>query len=1601
MIKTFTMPVKLPCVAGDAGCTWESIELEFEQAKILLDGHLQYAHQAASGGAAADTSRRPEKFPRPEIKMDASTECWTEFETVWKRYKEEYSLTGNRLINQLYACCSEEMRTAVSRLTGGTQFSKSEKDLLDVMRSLAVRYQNPAVHVQEFLQVTQLQDESVRHCLTRLRGIASRCNFSVKCPEDGCQQRDISYADQMIRFKLISGLYDSEIKEDVLSCEEKSLEETVKFIEAKESGKIARKSIGASAVQPAGKVAAAATPETDSKCSYCGRIGHGAADREQKCPAWNKTCGACQKRGHFRQVCKSGTPRPKQRPARGAAAEAEAEAVSGATYSLNTISAEADTVKQVGDTFVVRGRGEKMSKVRVPHMLYDQLKWSAAKCPDQPLITLGVRVDTRAYRQQNIKPPSAYRHREAEMTVLADSGCQATCMGTAQLSKLGLSVSDLLEVDFRMTAANQSNIKIHGALFTVISGHDKAGKLWETHQLVYVADGVDKILLSREALSKLGMINENFPSVGCAASAAEATPEPITNSELYDLTPCSPAEDGTCSCPRREPAPAEYPQFDPSLSVAELRKRILDHYASSAFNKCTRQKLPLMKGEPMPIPVREDVKPTAIHTPVPVPRHWEEKVYRDLMRDVALGVIEPVPVNSPVTWCSRMITVPKHSGEPRRTVDLQALNRASVRQTYPTKSPFMLASEVPAGKIKSVLDIWNSFHSVEIRKEDRDKTCFLTPWGRFRYCVAPQGYLSSMDGYCHRFALTTEEFDNKVVIVDDSLVHSDDVEKNFYDVCKYIKTCHDNGLIFNPDKFQFGMETVDFAGLEVTMDGVKPSSKFLEAIRSFPRPDSLSAARSFFGMVNQVTYAFAMSAVMEEFRHLLKPETWSSGFTWTESLESKFNLAKEKIVEAVVNGVKYFENDRWTCLATDWSKQGIGFFLMQKWCVCEGEISPNCCNEGWKLVLAGGRFTKPAESRYSPVEGELLAVVDALQKAKHFLLGCSKLVVAVDHKPLLGILNDKSLADIDNPRLLMLKEKTLWYNFSVVHVSGKKNCGPDYLSRIQEPGMSKKEARVNLILGFAGAQTTQDDISLDDQDLVDGVVKSLSSENGIRAVTFDDVKSEVSKDQEMLELVTAISNEMDSDSFPDNLSAYNKYRENLSVLDNVPMYGRRVIIPRSLRKKVLESLHSAHQCTVKMMDRARDSVFWPGMTNDVENTRKMCSYCERNSPSQAAMPPLPLQSPEYPHQMVTADYCNIKGKSWLVIADRFSGWLSVYYYPRDASSNDLIKTLKDYFSIFGVCEHFSSDEGPQFRSAQFQEFLKTWGVVQHRVSSAYHPHSNLRAETSIKSAKRILMENTKSDGSPDHDKLVRAIMQHRNTPDSEFKLSPSQLIFGRPIRDFLPIKPNQFSPSEVWIDNREKRELAFKHRLLRGAERWSQNTRDLKPLQVGEKVMVQNQHGAGKIAKKWDKSGLVVEDLGFNKYRIKVDGSGRLTDRNRQFLRKFSPVTPSSPGPCPSKCFPSSEERIPSEENQMPAQDLMPAQTSQYPDKENEPEPAEIVPEPTSNPEEDFITPPSSPETSPEPQINRRSGRIRQPFKPFNIHDTSQKSYRQEHSDKT
>ena len=95
-----------------------------------------------------------------------------------------------------------------------------------------------------------------------------------------------------------------------------------------------------------------------------------------------------------------------------------------------------------------------------------------------------------------------------------------------------------------------------------------------------------------------------------------------------------------------------------------------------------------------------------------------------------------------------------------------------------------------------------------------------------------------------------------------------------------------------------------------------------------------------------------------------------------------------------------------TCLQTDWSREGIGYLLLQKHCSCEPSNNPLCCTDGWKLVLTGSCFTSECESRYSPTEGEALAVTWALENARLFVLGCNNLIIVTDHKPLLGIFKE-------------------------------------------------------------------------------------------------------------------------------------------------------------------------------------------------------------------------------------------------------------------------------------------------------------------------------------------------------------------------------------------------------------------------------------------------------------------------------------------------------------------------------------------------------------------------------------------------------------------
>ena len=345
-------------------------------------------------------------------------------------------------------------------------------------------------------------------------------------------------------------------------------------------------------------------------------------------------------------------------------------------------------------------------------------------------------------------------------------------------------------------------------------------------------------------------------------------------------------------------------------------------------------------------------------------------------------------------------------------------------------------------------------------------------------------------------------------------------------------------------------------------------------------------------------------------------------------------------------GVRSFEPNRPTCLATDWSKKGLGFTLLQKLCCCAMEDATNCCRGGWNLVFAGSRFTTDAKSRYAPVEGEALAVAYGLEKYRMLTLGCDDLLVATDHKPLVKILGDSKLDNIKNPRLFNLKEKTLLYRYKIKHVPGSWHHAPDACSR-----NPSKCTHYTTDLDISATM----DMNNNTESHLQAAISGSSTDNPyqLKAITLERIKEAARTDKECIPLTHLVC-----EGFPKDITSLDvklrqcwKLKNELCNTDGVTMYDGRIIVPPSLRKEVLECLHSAHQGTVGMKARARSSVYWPCKSNAITNRRAQCKTCNTIAPSQPHEPLQLSPEPAYPFELTVADYFMLKGVTYLVHAD--------------------------------------------------------------------------------------------------------------------------------------------------------------------------------------------------------------------------------------------------------------------------------------------------------------------------------------------------------------
>ena len=306
-----------------------------------------------------------------------------------------------------------------------------------------------------------------------------------------------------------------------------------------------------------------------------------------------------------------------------------------------------------------------------------------------------------------------------------------------------------------------------------------------------------------------------------------------------------------------------------------------------------------------------------------------------------------------------------------------------------------------------------------------------------------------------------------------------------------------------------------------------------------------------------------------------------------------------------------------------------------------------------------------------------------------------------------------------------------------------------------------------------------------------------------------------------------------------------------------------------MRSEMVNIIHdSSHQGCNQASRRARDIMFWPGMTKAITNYVLACPLCERYRHANAKEPLLPHAVPARPWQHLSCDIFAFENSHYLITVDAYSRHFEIDYLP-DLKSTTVIRKLKVHFSRFGIPERLKTDNGTQFNSEQFQKFSKNWPFT-HVTSSPNHQSSNGLSEIYVNHAKRILRKAKDANRDP-----YLPLLKYRNTP-LECGYSPAQLLMGRRLRSVVPTTNRQLSPETVDV---KKAQENMQKQKDKSKVYHDQKARPLPSLKIGDRVMFQKKPGDN-----WERAKVLRK---YNNRSFKIQTSdGAPYRRNRVFINK-------------------------------------------------------------------------------------------------------------------
>jgi len=249
------------------------------------------------------------------------------------------------------------------------------------------------------------------------------------------------------------------------------------------------------------------------------------------------------------------------------------------------------------------------------------------------------------------------------------------------------------------------------------------------------------------------------------------------------------------------------------------------------------------------------------------------------------------------------------------------------------------------------------------------------------------------------------------------------------------------------------------------------------------------------------------------------------------------------------------------------------------------------------------------------------------------------------------------------------------------------------------------------------------------------------------------------------------------------LIPYWKFRGQLSVHNNLLLYGSRIVIPYPMQQEMLKKLHEGHQGIQICPLSAKISIWWPGIGKQINDTIYKCSTCVRDSRKRKE-PHVPSKLPNYPWQKVGTDLFHLNNANYILVVDYYSRFIEVIKLTT-TTFKSVIEALHSIFSHYGIPEILISDNGPQYSPNEFAAFAKLYNF-HHSTSSPLFPQSNGQAERAVQTVKKLLRRS---------DDLYMAHLTYCSTPIPWCNFSPSELLMGRCLHTTIPTTTEQLTPA--------------------------------------------------------------------------------------------------------------------------------------------------------------------------------------------------------------